>query len=260
MTAMSSLAYGQATQDKFFDSNGVRIRYVEQGAGEPVVLVHGYISSAEEAWFTSGVFQQLAINYRVIAMDCRGHGKSDKPHDVKQYGEEMALDIVRLLDHLKIRKAHIVGYSMGARLVGYLLVTHPGRFITATLGGSPPRVGWPSEEEARAEREAQRMEQRPKSTPADGLDYIALAAVARSRGKQIVTATQLQKITVPTIGIVGSGDPSLASMQALKPMMPALLRLTIIEGAIHAGENGALRRPEFTQTVQEFLKANSIKK
>ena len=112
MAATSSLAVGQSLQDKFFDSNGVRIRYVEQGTGEPVVLIHGFGAKAE-AWVNSKVFQQLRKNYRVIALDCRGHGKSNKPHNPKQYGKEMALDVVRLLDYLKIEKAHIVGGSMG---------------------------------------------------------------------------------------------------------------------------------------------------
>ena len=117
LVIMPSLALGQDKyKDEFFDSKGVRIHYIEQGAGEPIVLIHGYIGTAEGMWVAIGVFQQLARNYRVIALDCRGHGQSDKPHEVKQYGREMALDIVRLLDHLKIRKAHIVGYSWEAVL------------------------------------------------------------------------------------------------------------------------------------------------
>src|SRR5215471_12978336 len=108
MAALSPLAVGQDLQDKFFNSNGVRIRYVEQGTGETVVLVHGLGATADN-WINSKVFQQLAKDYRVIALDCRGHGKSDKPHEPKQYGQEMALDVVRLLDYLKIKQAHIVG-------------------------------------------------------------------------------------------------------------------------------------------------------
>src|SRR5262249_47141684 len=130
--AMSPLAVGQDQQDKFFDSNGVRIRYVEQGTGEPVVLIHGF---GGRAAVNSKVFQQLTKDYRVIALDCRGYSKSDKPHDAKKYGQEMALDVVRLLDYLKINQAHIVGYSMGASIVAKLLIMKPERFLTATLGG-----------------------------------------------------------------------------------------------------------------------------
>src|SRR5204862_320240 len=68
-------------------------------------------------------------------MDCRGHGKSDKPHEPGKYGVEMVEDVVRLMDHLRIKRAHIVGYSMGSMITAKLLVTHPERLITATLGG-----------------------------------------------------------------------------------------------------------------------------
>src|SRR5262249_4942388 len=74
--------------------------------------------------------------HRVIAMDVRGHGKRDKPSDVQNYGTEMVEDAVRLLDHLKIKKAHVVGYSMGAVITGKLLATHPDRLLSATLGGA----------------------------------------------------------------------------------------------------------------------------
>src|SRR5678816_3518370 len=83
-------------QDKYFDAGGVRLRYVEQGAGEPVVLVHGFTNTLE-VWAKNGIVQDLARNYRVIAFDSRGHGKSDKPHEPARYGREMALDVVRLL-------------------------------------------------------------------------------------------------------------------------------------------------------------------
>lgn len=76
--------------DQYFDSNGVRIRYLDHGAGEPVVLVHGYLSRIEHNWMNTGVLQDLSRDHRVIALDCRGHGKSDRPHDPKQYGAEMA--------------------------------------------------------------------------------------------------------------------------------------------------------------------------
>jgi pimeloyl-ACP methyl ester carboxylesterase len=100
-------------QDKFFDSSAVRLRYVEQGQGQPIVLLHGNGNSLQ-SWIDAGVFKTLAAEYRVIAFDARGHGKSGKPHDPRQYGIEMIRDAVRLLDHLAIPKAHIIGYSKGA--------------------------------------------------------------------------------------------------------------------------------------------------
>src|SRR5262249_46393948 len=97
--------------------------------------IHGFTANVEMNWKVPGIIQGLAKNYQVIALDNRGHGKSDKPHDPKQYGREMVEDAVRLLDHLKIHKAHIVGYSMGAGITAKFLATHPERFLTATLGG-----------------------------------------------------------------------------------------------------------------------------
>src|SRR5262245_60178433 len=109
-----AVAPGLRAGDKSFDSNGVKIRYTDQGKGEPVLLIHGFGANAEMQWALPGVVKDLAKDYRVIAYDNRGHGKSDKPHDPKKYGAEMVEDAVRLLDHLKIKKAHVVGYSMGA--------------------------------------------------------------------------------------------------------------------------------------------------
>src|SRR5439155_4720135 len=85
---------------------------------------------------SAGITRALAVNYRVIALDNRGHGQSGKPHDPKKYGKEMAEDSIRLLDHLKIKKAHVIGYSMGAMIVGNLLANHPDRLLSATLGGA----------------------------------------------------------------------------------------------------------------------------
>lgn len=127
---------GQSTnqpEDQFFNSNGVRIRYFVVGQGEPVVLVHGWGGSAE-MW--TPLIQELSSNFRVIAMDCRGHGQSDKPHEASQYGIEMVNDVVRLLDHLEIKKANIIGYSMGGMIVMKMLVEHADRFRAAVVGGS----------------------------------------------------------------------------------------------------------------------------
>lgn len=274
---MSTVAFGQ---DKFFDSQGVRIRYIEQGAGEPVVLVHGYTATIERNWIVSGVFQQLAKNFRVIALDCRGHGKSDKPHDTKQYGQEMVLDIVRLLDHLKIQKAHIVGYSMGGIITAKLLTMKPERFLTATLGGNGGLLA-PTELEIKLfEQLAADMEKgslrtlilalTPKDQPRPteeqikqsdaiflaGQDVAALAAVVRSNVDLAISEAQVAAINVPTIAIIGTADPLIEGVNKLKKAMPKLKVITV-ERATHVSAFG---RPEFIEALQEFLKANSLKK
>ena len=94
--------------DDVFDSNGVKIRYVTAGTGEAVVLIHGWMGDSS-MWGSdpSGNTKlKPSDGIQAIALDCRGHGKSEKPHDPEKYGPEMAADVVRLLDHLKIEKAH----------------------------------------------------------------------------------------------------------------------------------------------------------
>src|SRR3954470_14115384 len=119
-----------------FDSNGVKIRSVTEGKGEPLVLLHGWMGD-------SSMWGRLDTNpatkeYQLIAVDLRGHGKSDKPHDPEKYGPEMAEDVVRLLDHLKLPKAHLVGYSMGAIVAGKVAATHPDRVSSVVYGGQAP--------------------------------------------------------------------------------------------------------------------------
>lgn len=265
-------------QDKFFDSNGVKMRYVEQGSGEPVVLLHGSGGSLN-TWINRGILQDLAKNYRVIAFDARGHGKSGKPHDPKQYGREMALDTVRLLDHLGIQRAHILGYSMGAGLTSQLLTLRSDRFLTATLVAGSGRFDWNAEQEQLAETEASERERacisrtqtyrlapvgepKPSEQEIKALseacfadpdqDRFALAALTRSRGEQLIERMQAAAVKVPTLGIVGSLDPNKPGLEELKKLRPSL-ELIILEGATHSGERGILRRPELMAAIREFI-------
>jgi pimeloyl-ACP methyl ester carboxylesterase len=118
----------------FTTSDGIKIHYLELGKkGSWVVLIHGYTGNAQGNWFDNGIAQALAKNHRVVALDNRNHGKSDKP---TLNGVGKAEDTIELMDHLKIEKAHIGGYSMGGGITGQLLATHPERFLTAHFGGS----------------------------------------------------------------------------------------------------------------------------
>ena len=137
--------------DRFFTAQGVKIRYIDVGRGEPVVLVHGFSSSLEANWGNPGIIEKLSKDFRVIALDCRGHGKSDKPHDAASYGLNMIEDVTRLLDHLTVRRAHIVGYSMGGAITGKFITTHPDRVISAVFGGSAPRLNWTAQSERDSE-------------------------------------------------------------------------------------------------------------
>lgn len=118
----------------FTTSDNIKIHYLTLGQkGSWVVLIHGYTGNAKGNWFDNGIAQALAKNHRVVALDNRNHGQSDKPN---LNGPGRAEDTIELMDHLHIEKAHIGGYSMGGAFTGVLLATHPERFITAHFGGS----------------------------------------------------------------------------------------------------------------------------
>jgi pimeloyl-ACP methyl ester carboxylesterase len=267
-------------QENFFDSRGMRIHYIDQGTGEPIVLVHGQGGSIED-WVSAGILQNLARDHRVIALDCRGHGMSGKPHEPKQYGREMALDIVRLLDHLGIPQAHIIGYSMGAQLTGLLLTLQPDRILTATLGGGTGRFEWTSRDDQIAEQEALEYEKygisptlmhevSPPNTPLltddeikkrseaalanPDLDRFASAALTRFRHDQAITPAQVVAVRVPSLGIVGSMDPALSLFRDLNKLRPAM-KLIVIDGATHAS---TITRPEFLAAVRKFIDSNRL--
>jgi len=242
--------------------------------GEPVLLVHSYSSSLEEQWVKTGLLHALAERYRAIAFDARGHGESGKPHDPAAYGAQMTWDVVRLLDHLGIERAHVVGYSMGAHIVAHLLTLAPGRLLTATLGAGAGRLDWSAADDAQTAIEADEMERglmnaqvlrlwptdQPRPTAAElttmshaalaGKDPLALAAIRRATRGQSVTAAQMAAVQVPVLGVVGSNDRYLARFQALKKVMPQL-KLVVLEGATH---HTALERPEFLQALLDFLR------
>src|SRR4029453_17360193 len=142
---LGSVALTQSFQDKSFDSNGIRIRYIEAGTGTPVILIHGYTRYLESNWINTGVLAALAKDHRVIAYDIPGHGKSGKPHESSAY-RDIQTDPIRLMDHLEIKRAHLVGYSMGGGIVARVAATHPDRLITAILGGHSGYREWDAED------------------------------------------------------------------------------------------------------------------
>ena len=195
----------------FTASDGVKIHYLEAGTGPAVVLIHGFSGTAEGNWFSNGVAEALAKNHRVVAIDCRGHGKSEKPHDPNKYGPQMARDVFELMDHLKISKAHVHGYSMGGFIVTQLLAMHPDRFITASYGGS----GVPETDEKLKEQvpkdepgpDPQESEATAKLRSSQNQDAEALAAVRQYPWKpEDRGAIDLTKIKIPVLAINGQFD------------------------------------------------------
>jgi pimeloyl-ACP methyl ester carboxylesterase len=134
LLAASGVQAGDAKHDFFTASDGVKIHYLTLGnKGSWVVLIHGYTDNAERMFFKTGIADALAKNHRVVAIDNRNHGQSDKP---EPRGLGRAEDTIELMDYLKIQRAHIHGYSMGGGFTARLMASNPERFITATFGGS----------------------------------------------------------------------------------------------------------------------------
>jgi pimeloyl-ACP methyl ester carboxylesterase len=194
MTIPALAITGRSPSDRSFDANGVKLHYIVEGEGEPVVLIHGLYASARINWQMPGIVSLLARRYRVIALDMPGHGESDKPTDEGAYGLELVEDVARLLDHLKIRKAHIVGYSMG----GMIAVKFMARYQERVLSGAVCGMGW-LREGSFQQRMLGRMQGRYGGrTP---------PACARSLGELAVTEAELKGIRVPVIVIIGDRDP-----------------------------------------------------
>ena len=130
----SAFAGNEPKSDFFTTSDDVKIHYYTMGdSGTWVVLIHGFMDTAKRMWINTGIAGLLAENHRVVALDNRNHGQSDKP---APNGPGRAEDVLELMDHLGIEKAHIHGYSMGGGMTGRLLASNPEKFITAGFGGS----------------------------------------------------------------------------------------------------------------------------
>jgi pimeloyl-ACP methyl ester carboxylesterase len=148
---------GKLSAGEMLDVRGVKIHYIVEGKGEPVVLIHGLYSSAAVNWQMPGIISLLSKDYQVIALDMPGHGESDKPESQDAYGLQMVEDVVQLLDHLKVKKAHIVGYSMGGMVTVKFMSKHQDRVLSGIVGG----MGWL--------REGSRLQKFWEQRPARGL-------------------------------------------------------------------------------------------
>jgi len=241
-----------------FDSAGVRIHYEVFGAGRPLVLVHGFVASLRANWVATGWTETLSPVRQVIALDCRGHGESDKPHNPQAYAaHEMTDDVVRLMDHLGVGTADIFGYSMGAGISLRALVRHPQRFASAVLGGIGDvqrRGGWrPGVAEALLADDPSSISD-PVAKAfrmfAEGLqaDRRALAALQRAERAPVERA-QLAAIAVPVLIVNGANDALAGSAHEMTSAIPGA-RLVELPEKDHLT---AVADGGFKQTVLDFL-------
>jgi pimeloyl-ACP methyl ester carboxylesterase len=276
LVCLASTQAFAADDGKYAEFDGVKIHYIDRGKGEPIVLLHGGTSSLD-SWVRTGVVANLEKDFRVIAFDARGSGRSSKPHDPKAYGRQQALDVPRLLDALKLDRAHIVGFSLGSSTVAQLLTLAPQRFLTATqaagAGRSPeaandPRIAVEASEiekscisRSRLYRQAppnakpteEEYRRREAQCRADAdFDQYSVAASLRGYHDQAVTADEMRAVKVPTLGIVGTLDHTLKEMQELKQLRPDM-KFVLLEGVSHTGPTGIQGRPELVTAIRDFI-------
>lgn len=217
-----------------FLSDGIPIAYIDEGApdGDPIVLVHGFGSNMNVNWVFPGWVRLLAGDgRRVVAIDNRGHGESGKPHDPAAYHSRtrMAEDVKRLLDHLEIEAADVMGYSMGAWITAYLAIDHPERVRSAIFGGLAGAMvtgigGQESIAEAlEAESDDVPMSAKGKAYRAFAIqtksDRLALAACMRG-SRQPVPAEELRRLAMPVMIAVGTRDDVAGSVEDLAALLP----------------------------------------
>ena len=245
-------------------SDGVRIHYQEAGEGPAVVLLHGYTSCCDAGWFANGMAKELSRTHRVIGIDARGHGRSEKPHDPAKYdGDRMPADVIEVLDKLGVEKAHFHGYSMGGGIVAHLMARHPERFITAGFGGSGVR----ETDEGLSAKAAARD---PKGVDPDqeagraalvgraDRDNEALKAVQDGRLAKPSTAPELDLTTIafPVLAVNGEFDAPISKSQRLEREVKDF-RAVILPGHGHSTVTTAGFTPRlYIDTVAEFVRAN----
>jgi pimeloyl-ACP methyl ester carboxylesterase len=265
VVAWAAVAQAQTPKSDFFTvSDGVKIHYLTLGdQGSWVVLIHGYTDTAQRMWFGTGIAQELAKNHRVVALDNRNHGESDKP---EPNGSGKPEDVIELMDHLKIEKAHIHGYSMGGGITGRLLASHPDRFLTAAFGGSG--IG-EADEKLRAQAEAMDKPM-PEPTGAAAAAYqrlrenIAKRAAAQGTNANAASAAirrppdiDLTKVTIPVFAINGEFDRPYSKTQRMwrelndftNVMLPGHNHMTAI--AV-----GGPMPKEYTERLVQFINSH----
>jgi pimeloyl-ACP methyl ester carboxylesterase len=239
-------------EGKYFDSAGVPIHYTVEGQGEPLILVHGLGANADLNWRRPGITRMLARDFKVVAFDLRGHGLSGQPTRQDEYGIKMADDIARLMDHLKIPKAHVAGYSLGGFIVLKLLAAHPDRICSAAIcaaGWKDPDDSSPIPNPYEPPNETQKT--RPREAAVAALSWTdslvhgvrqwagnqiinraAIRACRRKFDEFAVTTAELESNKVPVICLIGSRDGLRPLAEDLGKHM-ANLEFKVIEGANH---------------------------
>ena len=232
----------------FTTSDGVKIHYFTLGQdGSWVVLIHGYLASAERMWLSTGIAVALSGNHRVIALDNRNHGKSDAPRPNEPGRAE---DVIELMDHLHIERAHIHGYSMGGAMLASLLVTNPERFLSAAFGGSGI-----FETDAKLRSRADSLDKPVTAPPGIPTETVArMRALGEQSMADASMRIDLRKIAVPVLAINGEFDrPTFKTQRMWRELRD--FRNVVLIGKNHLTTLGFLgpAPAEYVSALQSFI-------
>jgi len=218
-------------QISYFHKDGWRLAYRDVGVGEPILLIHGFASSSWVNWVTTGWIGELnAAGFRVIALDNLGHGFSDKSYEKQDYTPEKQADNAHaLLEYLNIERAHVMGYSMGARIGAFMALRHQGTMQSVIFGGlgigmvrgtghwQPVATALLAENIADITDERGRMFR--KFADRTGSDKRALAACVISSKKELSQA-QIRTLDLPALVAVGEYDDLAGPAMPLAALLP----------------------------------------
>lgn len=243
-----------------FQSEGFELAYEVYGDGPPIVAVHGFGSNGIVNWVATGWVETLTeAGYRVITLDNRGHGESEKLYEAERYdAREMARDVANLIDHLGYEQAALIGYSMGARISAFVAIQNPEKVACAIFGGLGANMPTPTldSDEIIAALNADSL---AEVTHPTGRQFRIFADHTKSDRKALaacmagsrtpVPVEELESIEVPVLVAVGSEDDVGGAPQPLADMLPRGEAL-VIERRDHMRATGD---PQFKKGALAFL-------
>jgi pimeloyl-ACP methyl ester carboxylesterase len=246
----------------FTGFDGIDLFYEEEGAGSPVVVLHGMSVDTQQNWRTPGIWSALVdAGHRVIGFDARGHGRSGKPHEPSAYEHDaMVKDVASCFDQLGLTDVDLAGYSMGAStaLQSAAKDERVRRLVLGGIGGDPQKWGaddgrsamrarWlagveagdPDTLEDPAARRARRVFE------ARGNDLEAIAALLRADRRHLSPKMASTAVAVPTLVVCGDRDASPTELAAALPKGESL----VIEG----DHESAVSNPELAAAIVRFF-------
>lgn len=250
-------AYAQqntpASGNYFTSFDGTKIYYEVQGAGKPVLLIHGFIVNSA-SWKSSPVYDSLQKNgFQVISLDLRGNGNSDKPHESEKYANNAEIkDIMALAKHLELNRYDVVGYSRGSIVAAKLMVTDPNvnKVVLGGMGADFTNPDWPRRKlfyQALSGEPVKELEAMVKYVQQSGLDQTALAFSQKEQ--PVTTPQELASVNKSVLVISGDADNDNGTSEELAKLLKHSKAVRV-----PGNHNNTMRSAEFAKQITLFLK------